>query len=87
MLIRLGFSLLLTGFLSAQELPVVSNVEHQPLAAQVTRLLEALEMLGEPLPSADAAAIKAQLQSRDAAKSIAAITAVHPPSGMVPRVR
>lgn len=71
---RLGFALLLlTCMVSAQELPVIANVEHQPLAAQVARLLEALEMLGEPLPAADSAALKAQLQSRDAAKAAAAI--------------
>ena len=73
MLFRLGFTLFLSGLLSAQELPVVANVEHQPLAAQVTRLLEALEMLGEPLPAADATALKAQLASRDAAKAVEAI--------------
>ncbi|MFN7939514.1 MAG: CehA/McbA family metallohydrolase [Bryobacteraceae bacterium] len=73
MLFRLGFTLFLSGLLSAQELPVVANVEHQPLAAQVTRLLEALEMLGEPLPAADATAIKAQLASRDGAKAVEAI--------------
>ena len=38
----------------AEELPLVTNVEFQPLAAQVTRLLQALELVGEPLPAADA---------------------------------
>lgn len=37
----------------SDELPIVSNVEYQPLAAQVSRVLEALEVLGEPLPPAD----------------------------------
>lgn len=69
----LGFSLLIAGILSAQELPVIDNVEHQPLAAQVARLLEAMDMLGEPLPAADATALKAQLQARDGAKAVAAI--------------
>ncbi|MBS1830902.1 MAG: hypothetical protein JST93_36755, partial [Acidobacteria bacterium] len=73
MLFRLGFSLLLSALLSAQELAVVANVEHQPFAAQVTRLLEALEMLGEPLPASDTAALKQQLSSRDAAKAVEAI--------------
>src|SRR5712692_11942109 len=35
----------------AQQLPVISSVEHQPLAAQVTRLLDALQFLGDPLPA------------------------------------
>ncbi len=69
----LGLSLFLAGLLPAQELPVVANVEHQPLAAQVARLIEALDMLGEPLPAADTAALKAQLQSRDAAKAVETI--------------
>ena len=48
-------TLLLTGSaaLAAEELPLVPAVEHQPLAAQVTRLLDALDMLGDPLPAAD----------------------------------
>src|ERR1044072_9756530 len=39
--------------LLADELPIVSNVEFQPLAAQVERVAEALEMTGEPLPPAE----------------------------------
>lgn len=39
----------------ADSLPVVQNVEFQPLSAQVARVLQSLEMLGEPLPAADAA--------------------------------
>src|SRR5579863_6349376 len=42
----------------AQQLPVVSNVEPQPLAAQVSRLLEALQFLGEPLPAEETAQLK-----------------------------
>ena len=36
----------------AQELPVVEVVEYQPLAAQVVRVLDTLDMLGESLPQA-----------------------------------
>src|SRR3989440_8735527 len=36
--------------LAARDLPIVPAVEHQPLAAQVLRLVEALQILGEPLP-------------------------------------
>src|SRR5215212_7301481 len=35
------------------ELPLVSNVELQPLAAQITRLQDALEHLGAPLSAAE----------------------------------
>ena len=45
--------LLFTVTLSAQELPIVAAVEHQPLAAQVLRLVEALQFLGEPLPATE----------------------------------
>lgn len=39
---------------SAEELPLVTQVEFQPLAAQVARVAQTLEMLGEPLSPADA---------------------------------
>ena len=54
-------SLLLTLFVcvaAAQQLPIITTVEHQPLAAQVSRLLEALDVLGEPLPADQAAELK-----------------------------
>lgn len=44
--------------LPAEELPLVANVEFQPLAAQVNRVLQALELMGEPLNAADAAQIR-----------------------------
>ncbi|MFN0172776.1 MAG: CehA/McbA family metallohydrolase [Bryobacteraceae bacterium] len=44
--------------LRGEELPVVPNVEYQPLAAQVARVLQALELIGEPLEAGDAAAVK-----------------------------
>src|SRR5258706_1718991 len=46
-------ALLFTVLVSAQELPIVSGVEHQPLAAQAARLVEALQILGEPLPAGE----------------------------------
>ena len=46
--------LVLLPVLRADELPIVNNVEPQPLAAQVTRLLDSLDMLGDPLPKQDA---------------------------------
>src|SRR5579863_8438333 len=58
-------ALLITVTLSAEQLPVVTAVEHQPLAAQVLRLIEALQYLGEPLPANEVA----QLQKLAAAAS------------------
>src|SRR6266567_6138615 len=56
---RIGLlPLLFSVALSAQDLPVVSNVEHQPLAAQVLRLIEALDVVGEPLPANEAAELR-----------------------------
>ncbi|MGI8745758.1 MAG: CehA/McbA family metallohydrolase [Bryobacteraceae bacterium] len=43
--------------LTAEELPIVA-VEQQPFSAQVLRLLEALDLLGEPLPAAETAELK-----------------------------
>jgi hypothetical protein len=42
----------------AETLPVVANVELQPLASQAERVATALEMLGDPLPAADRAALR-----------------------------
>jgi hypothetical protein len=58
-------ALLTTVALFADDLPVVTAVEHQPLAAQVMRLVEAMQILGEPLPPAEVA----QLQKLAAATS------------------
>ena len=42
----------------AETLTIVANVELQPLAAQAERVATALEMLGDPLPAADRAALR-----------------------------
>ncbi|MFN0100514.1 MAG: CehA/McbA family metallohydrolase [Bryobacteraceae bacterium] len=44
--------------LRADELPLVTQVEFQPFAAQVARVVQALEVIGEPLPRADAEALQ-----------------------------
>lgn len=41
-----------------EELPLVSAVEFQPLAAQVARVVQALEIVGEPLAKAEAAELQ-----------------------------
>src|SRR5713101_7566570 len=43
---------------TAQQLPVIEKIDHQPLAAQVSRLLEALEVLGDPLPAEETTELK-----------------------------
>ena len=45
--------------------PTVVAVELQPLAAQVTRLLEALKYLGAPLPESDRLALEAAIAGPD----------------------
>ncbi len=57
--VRLILVLALAGALApGEELPIVTEVEYQPLAAQVSRLLEALQLLGDPLPAKDTAELK-----------------------------
>jgi hypothetical protein len=54
--IRLASALALLAFFAfpglADDLPRVANVDAQPLAAQVRRVAEALDLLGQPLPPA-----------------------------------
>src|SRR5262245_33692187 len=52
---------------AAQDFPPVT-VEGQPLAANVKRLLEALDFLGSPLPTDATKALKAAAQDQDAKK-------------------
>ncbi|MEX2175426.1 MAG: CehA/McbA family metallohydrolase [Pirellulaceae bacterium] len=51
----------------AENLPVVS-VEGQPLAANVRRMLDALQMLGRAIPADSAAKIQGAAQQRDSAR-------------------
>ncbi len=58
--------ILLLGLLPVHAaLPLVSGVPVQPLAAQVRRLLEALDFLGSPLAPADRAALMASLKQNN----------------------
>jgi hypothetical protein len=50
----------------ADVVPLVTNVEGQPLAANVKRLAQALEFLGAPLPSETRKSIDAAARKRDA---------------------
>jgi hypothetical protein len=55
------------------ELPEVRDVEFQPLSAQVKRILEALELLGQPLPPADRTKIDGAIDSEGGEKAIRTI--------------
>lgn len=59
--------------LSAADLPLVGDVEAQPFKAQVRRVVEALEFLGEPLPAAQRTAFDAALRQSDDVEAIAGI--------------
>ncbi len=52
----LAFALLPSA--GAEELPLVSKVEFQPFAAQIERILQALDLIGEPLPASDTGAVR-----------------------------
>lgn len=57
LLIAFLFASLIHSSLFADDLPLVTGVEPQPLKAQVKRIAEALEYLGEPLAAEDQAAL------------------------------
>ncbi len=52
------------------DLPLVTGVELQPLAAQVTRLREALDYLGAPLSAADQRALAEVLVAKEEASAV-----------------
>ena len=57
----------------AENLPIVLDVEYQPLVAQVKRVIDALEMLGQPLDRDEKARLTAALDSTGGESSIRAI--------------
>ncbi len=71
--------LTLAAFHSASrgdELPIVLDVEFQPLSAQAKRVAEALVMLGEPLSREDAAKLEKAIDSTGGAQAIRTIQEV-----------
>lgn len=56
--------------LAADELPLVENVEAQPLKAQVRRVVEALDFLGQPLAKEQHDRLQAALKEGDDAAAI-----------------
>ncbi|MBX6311327.1 MAG: CehA/McbA family metallohydrolase [Isosphaeraceae bacterium] len=63
----------------AEALPRVDEVELQPLAAQVRRVVEALEMLGEPLPAAAKTRLEQAMAADDAPAGVHSIQEVLDP--------
>ena len=60
------FVVFATSTCFAAELPLVTEVEHQPLVAATERLLEALEFVGAPLPAEDTKVLQGALKETDA---------------------
>lgn len=73
----------ITGLLAAEPLPIVTNVELQPLAAQAKRVAQALELAGTPLGKERQAALEKALALGDEAQAIKAIQAVLDPLCLV----
>jgi hypothetical protein len=71
--------LLMPPLARAEELPKVDGVPLQPLAAQVDRVVEAMEFLGQPLSAADRARIEQAVQQDDEAAASRAIQDVLDP--------
>lgn len=71
--------LLLTSPTRADELPIVTSVEAQPLQAQVKRVVEALDFLGQPLTEPQQKALNAALAEKDATAAVKAIQAALDP--------
>ncbi len=81
-----AMSLLATslGIASAAEpLPLVVDVEQQPLVAATGRLIEALEYVGAPLSVEDSQKLTAAMQNTDAGESIRAIQKVLDPHCLI----
>src|SRR5437868_1476777 len=62
-----------TSLVTADDLPIVRGVEAQPLKAQVHRVAQALEFLGEPLTKEQQAALDRAITNPNADDAIEAI--------------
>src|SRR5437588_12013657 len=69
-------SLFLASLALADDLPIVRGVEAQPLKAQVHRVAQALDFLGEPLTKEQQAALDRATANTNADESIEAIQKV-----------
>src|SRR5262245_61169576 len=61
------------------DVPIVTDVEFQPLASQVRRVSEALQFVGAPLSEADRRALEEAAKQTDPAKGIRDIQRVLDP--------
>jgi hypothetical protein len=68
-----------TSIRAADPLPVVANIEPQPLFAQVKRVAEALALLGSPLTAEQQAALDQAIAAEQPADGVAAVQAVLDP--------
>src|SRR3954466_10603842 len=68
-----GLASSLSGVSRAESLPLIEAVDFQPLSAQVRRVVEALDMLGQPLPEAVKQGIARAEQSTDRRAAVKAI--------------
>ncbi len=66
LLLSAAFGVVLIAGCASAQLPAPINVEGQPLAGNVQRLLEALEFLGAPLPADESKALTSALKKQDA---------------------
>jgi hypothetical protein len=53
-----------------KKLPQITTVEHQPLMAQIERLIQALEFVGAPLPTEDVAQLRQLREHPDPARAV-----------------
>lgn len=71
---RLAFAVLASVIcplrLAGQDLPLVSNVRQQPMAAQAIRLIETMNYLGAPLASHDQEALRLASEEKDEEKAV-----------------
>src|SRR5436190_23322055 len=80
--IRLGLICAISGSLwpafaaDSPTLPIVKNVELQPLVAQVRRVIEATDYLGSPLSAADKKTLEAAFKKSDGDEASEAIQRV-----------
>jgi hypothetical protein len=69
----------ITSRASAQELPQISDVEFQPLAAQARRVAQTLDLLGAPLSAQQSESLQKALANEDASQAIQQVQAVLDP--------
>jgi hypothetical protein len=76
LLLGAALAALSTGIAAADDLPKVRKVDRQPLEAQVKRLVQALDLIGAPLPAADSEALRAAGDDKNDAKAVETIQQV-----------